>query len=55
MRLGDAIAGVEGEAWCIFDITAAGAASGQALDLVARFHLHRLILRIHPRSPGPRP
>ena len=37
MRLGDAIAGVEGEAWCIFDNTAAGAVAGQALDLVARF------------------
>ena len=37
VRLGDAIAGVEGEAWCIFDNTAAGAAAGQALDLVARF------------------
>ena len=36
MRLADEVAGVEGEAWCIFDNTAAGAATGQALDLVAR-------------------
>jgi uncharacterized protein YecE (DUF72 family) len=36
MRLADEVAGVEGEAWCIFDNTAAGAAAGQALDLVAR-------------------
>jgi uncharacterized protein YecE (DUF72 family) len=55
VRLGDAIAGVEGEAWCIFDNTAAGAAAGQALDLVARFPRHGLILKIHPRTPGPRP
>jgi len=37
VRLAGEIAGVEGEAWCIFDNTAAGAAAGQALDLVARF------------------
>ncbi len=36
VRLGEAIAGVQGEAWCIFDNTGAGAATGQALDLVAR-------------------
>jgi uncharacterized protein YecE (DUF72 family) len=36
MRLADEVTGVEGEAWCIFDNTAAGAATGQALDLVAR-------------------
>jgi uncharacterized protein YecE (DUF72 family) len=36
VRLVDEVAGVEGEAWCIFDNTAAGAAAGQALDLVAR-------------------
>jgi uncharacterized protein YecE (DUF72 family) len=28
--------GVAGEAWCIFDNTASGAAAGQALDLMAR-------------------
>jgi uncharacterized protein YecE (DUF72 family) len=36
VRLAGEIAGVEGEAWCIFDNTAGGAAAGQALDLVAR-------------------
>ena len=36
MRLVDEVAGVEGEAWCILDNTTAGAATGQALDLVAR-------------------
>jgi uncharacterized protein YecE (DUF72 family) len=36
MRLVDEVAGVEGEAWCILDNTAAGAATGQALDLMAR-------------------
>jgi uncharacterized protein YecE (DUF72 family) len=36
VRLAEEIMGVEGEAWCIFDNTAAGAATGQALDLVAR-------------------
>jgi uncharacterized protein YecE (DUF72 family) len=36
-RVAGALAGVPGEAWCIFDNTAAGAAAGQALDLVARF------------------
>ena len=36
MRLADEVTGVEGEAWFIFDNTAAGAATGQALDLVAR-------------------
>ena len=36
VRLAEEVAGVEGEAWCIFDNTAAGAATGQALDLVAR-------------------
>jgi uncharacterized protein YecE (DUF72 family) len=36
VRLAEEITGVEGEAWCIFDNTAAGAAAGQALDLVAR-------------------
>lgn len=35
-RLAGALAGVPGEGWCIFDNTAAGAAAGQALDLVAR-------------------
>jgi uncharacterized protein YecE (DUF72 family) len=35
-RLVGAIRRVAGEAWCIFDNTAAGAALGQALDLVAR-------------------
>jgi uncharacterized protein YecE (DUF72 family) len=35
-RLADAISRVAGEAWCIFDNTAGGAAAGQALDLVAR-------------------
>jgi hypothetical protein len=33
----EALVGVPGEAWCIFDNTASGAAAGQALDLVARF------------------
>jgi uncharacterized protein YecE (DUF72 family) len=36
-RVAAALAGVSGEAWCIFDNTASGAAAGQALDLVARF------------------
>ena len=36
VSLADEVTGVEGEAWCIFDNTAAGAATGQALDLVAR-------------------
>ncbi|MFL5516352.1 MAG: DUF72 domain-containing protein [Gemmatimonadales bacterium] len=36
VRLGDEVTGVEGETWCIFDNTAAGAATGQALDLVAQ-------------------
>jgi uncharacterized protein YecE (DUF72 family) len=36
VRLADEVTGVEGETWCIFDNTAAGAATGQALDLVAR-------------------
>jgi uncharacterized protein YecE (DUF72 family) len=35
-RVAAALAGSPGEAWCIFDNTAAGAAAGQALDLVAR-------------------
>jgi uncharacterized protein YecE (DUF72 family) len=35
-RVVAALAGVTGEAWCIFDNTAGGAAAGQALDLVAR-------------------
>jgi uncharacterized protein YecE (DUF72 family) len=35
-RLAATIGRVAGEAWCIFDNTAAGAAAGQALDLVAR-------------------
>lgn len=37
VRLAGAIAGVEGEAWCIFDNTASGAAAEQALDLMDRF------------------
>lgn len=36
VRLAGEIGGVADEAWCIFDNTAAGAATGQALDLVAR-------------------
>jgi len=36
-RVAAALAGAPGEAWCIFDNTAAGAAAGQALDLLARF------------------
>jgi uncharacterized protein YecE (DUF72 family) len=36
-RVAEALVGVPGEAWCIFDNTASGAAAGQALDLVARF------------------
>ena len=36
-RMAEALGGVPGEAWCIFDNTASGAAAGQALDLVARF------------------
>jgi uncharacterized protein YecE (DUF72 family) len=36
-RLAAVLAGEPGEAWCIFDNTAGGAAAGQALDLVARF------------------
>ena len=36
MRLADAVTGVEGEAWCIFDNTAAGAATRHALYLVAQ-------------------
>ena len=35
-RVAAAMSGVPGETWCIFDNTAAGAATGQALDLVAR-------------------
>ena len=35
-RLAGTLAGIQGEPWCIFDNTAAGAAAGQALDLVAR-------------------
>ena len=36
MRLVDEVTGVEGEAWCIFDNTAAGAATRHALYLVAQ-------------------
>jgi uncharacterized protein YecE (DUF72 family) len=36
-RVAAAVGRVTGEAWCIFDNTASGAAAGQALDLVARF------------------
>ena len=35
-RVAAAMGGVAGEAWCIFDNTASGAAAGQALDLMAR-------------------
>lgn len=35
-RLAASLARAPGEAWCIFDNTAAGAAAGQALDLLAR-------------------
>jgi uncharacterized protein YecE (DUF72 family) len=35
-RLAAAVAGVRGDAWCIFDNTASGAAAGQALDLASR-------------------
>jgi len=36
-RLTLAVAAAPGVVWCIFDNTAAGAAAGQALDLMARF------------------